>query len=151
MVTNLKVPSLFDRQKSQCSIEDNAADTRAKALQCSKGVDSLEWLPRMPILRLSHKAEIHKTYTWLNWEACVLPLLGWVFPLSCLSASYIPIYPPFVFHLYSPLPISLICSPSICCSLSHIMDTIHIVPSVEAISERHLETSVNLPIQPNLT
>src|SRR5882757_9096166 len=38
----------------------------------------------------------------------------------------------------------------ICCSLSHIMDTIHIVPSVEAISERHLETSVNLPIKPNL-
>jgi hypothetical protein len=70
MVTNLKVPSLFGRQKSQCSIEDVAADTRAKALGCSKGVDSLEWLPRMPILRLSHKAEIHKTYTWLNWEAC---------------------------------------------------------------------------------
>src|SRR5882757_7659600 len=30
------------------------------------------------------------------------------------------------------------------------MDTIHIVPSVEAISERYLETSVNLPLQPNL-
>ena len=75
----------------------------------------------------------------------VLPLLGWVFSLSCLSASYIPIYTPLVFHLYSSLPISLICPPPVCCSLSHTMDTIHIVPSVEAISERHLGTSVNLP------
>jgi hypothetical protein len=69
MVTNLKVSSLFGSLESQCSIGDDAADTRAKALGCSKGVDSMEWLPWMPILRLSHKAEIHKTYTWLNWEA----------------------------------------------------------------------------------
>jgi len=72
MVTNLKVPSLFGRQKSQCSIEDDAADTRAKALECLKGVDSLSWLPRISILRQSLKAEIHITYTWLNWDACPL-------------------------------------------------------------------------------
>jgi hypothetical protein len=70
MVTNLKVLSLFGRQKSQCSIEDNATDTRAKALECSKEVDFLEWLPKISILRQSLKVEIHKTYTWLNWEAC---------------------------------------------------------------------------------
>src|ERR1700729_2528495 len=41
---------------------------RAKTLQCSKGVDSLSWLPRISILRQSLKAEIHIAYTWFNWE-----------------------------------------------------------------------------------
>src|ERR1700677_2970423 len=36
-----------------------------------------------------------------------------------------------------------------CCSYSH-MDTIHIVPSVEAVYERDLETFVPLPIHSNL-
>ena len=103
-------------------------------LRCLKGVDSLSWLPRISILRQSLKAEIQKTYTWLNWEAC----LGWVFPYFVYLQHISPTFFSSCVSLPFNFPISI--GPFILdlvCSTFSQMDTIHIVPSVEAIYEKH--------------